>query len=387
MINIFQPSLGDAELAAVAEVFRSNWLGRGARTQEFETRFANHLGVGGEHVTSANSCTEATFLAVELAGVGPGDEVVLPAVSFVGAANAVASAGARPVFCDVDPRTLNVRVTDLEKALTPRTKAVLLLHYGGYPGEVEQIAEVCEDRGVLLIEDAACAVASSVDGRACGTFGDMGVWSFDHGKVVVTVDGGMFYAKDPDMVAAAAKRLYFGLEQFSGFSQAQRTDARWWDFEVSSFSRRSITNDVLAAIGCVQMDRLPGFLRRRQEIVTRYHKDLADLPGVLLPPPLPPGHVSSNYLYWLQIDGGIRDVVAKDLYENGIYTTFRYPLLHRVAAYGAGDVRLPNAERAAEMTLCLPLHQALTDEDVDHTISVLHDAVTSRLAGARKAQS
>jgi aminotransferase len=382
VINIFQPSLGEAELAAVQEVFRSNWLGRGARTEEFETRFARHLGVGREHVTSTNSCTEATFLAMELAGVGPGDEVVLPAVSFVGAGNAVASTGARPVFCDVDPRTLNVRVTDLERMLTPRTKAVLLLHYGGYPGEIAQIAEVCRDRGILLIEDSACSVASSVDGHACGTFGDMGVWSFDHGKILVTVDGGMFYAKDPEVAAKAAKRLYFGLEQFSGFSQAQRTDARWWDFEVSSFSRRSITNDVLAAIGCVQLDRLPDFLRRRQEIVARYDQDLAGLPGVLLPPALPAGHVSSNYLYWIQIDGGIRDVVAKDLYEHGIYTTFRYPLLHRVEAYGATGARLPDAEHAAEVTLCLPLHQALTDKDLDLTISVLHEAVTSRLAGA-----
>jgi aminotransferase len=379
VINIFQPSLGDAELAAVREVFASNWLGRGARTEEFETRFAGHLGVRRDHVVSTNSCTEATFMAMELAGVGPGDEVVLPTVSFVGAGNAVAATGARPVFCDVDPRTLNARVSDLEAVFTPRTKAVLLLHYGGYPGEIAQIAELCRDQGILLVEDAACSPASSVDGRACGTFGDMGVWSFDHGKIVVTVDGGMFYARDPELAAKAAKRFYFGLEQVSGFSQAQLADARWWDFDVSSFSRRSITNDVLAAIGCVQMDRMADFLRRRGEIAARYDKDLTGLSGVLVPPPLPPGHVGSNYLYWIQIDGGIRDVVAKDLYERGIYTTFRYRQLHQVPAYGA-DVRLPNAEHAAMVTLCLPQHQALTDRDLDLTITALYEAVTTRLA-------
>ncbi|MCI0688662.1 MAG: DegT/DnrJ/EryC1/StrS family aminotransferase, partial [Sporichthyaceae bacterium] len=138
MINIFQPSLGELELAAVRQVFTSNWLGRGARVAEFERAFAHHLGVGPHLLTSTNSCTEATFLAMELADIGPGAEVVLPTISFVGGANAVAARGARPVFCDVGSRTLNPSVTDVEAALTPRTKAVLLLHYGGYPGDVAQ---------------------------------------------------------------------------------------------------------------------------------------------------------------------------------------------------------------------------------------------------------
>lgn len=384
MINVFQPSLGDRELDAVREVFASNWIGRGERTKTFEERFARHIGVAPHHVTSTNSCTEATFLAMELAGVGPGMDVVLPTVSFVGVGNAIASRGARPVFCDVDPRTLNPTVADVEAALTPRTRAVVLLHYGGYPGDVARIAELCRERGILLIEDAAIGVASRVDGRACGTFGDMGVWSFDHGKILVTVDGGMLYCRDPELAARAPKLAYLGLEQISGYDQALRQHTRWWEFEISSFSRRSVTNDVCSAVGLVQLERLPGFVARRRQIAERYDQGLADVEGLRCPPPLPPGHESSYYMYWIQLEGGIRDALARDLYERGIYTTFRYPPLHRVKAYGSTAV-LPNAEDAAARTLLLPMHQALTDDEVDRVVTAVRECVRARLATRRAA--
>ncbi|GAA4423357.1 DegT/DnrJ/EryC1/StrS family aminotransferase [Actinokineospora soli] len=379
MINVFQPSLGEEELDAVRAVFESNWIGKGAKVDEFERTFAAHLGVDAANVMSVTSCTEATFLAMELAGVGPGCEVVVPTVSFVSVANAVAAHGARPVFCDVDPRTLNPTAEHVEAALTSATKAVVVLHYGGHPGDIERIAALCRDRGLLLIEDAANAVASTAGGRACGTFGDFGVWSFDHGKIAVAVDGGILYARDPAHVERGRKLAYFGLEAFSGFSQAERSANRWWDIEVSEFGRRSIMNDVLAAVGCVQLRRLPDFLRRRGEIVARYDRELAGLPGLALPPRLPEGHVGSHYFYWVQMAADIRDDVAADLYRRGIYTTLRYPLLHKVRAYGA-DVRLPGAERAAATTLCLPLHQGLSDADVTAVVAALTETVTARSA-------
>ena len=378
MINVFQPSLGEAELGAVAEVFASNWVGKGSRTAAFEAAFAAHLGVDTGRVTAVNSCTEATFIAMQLAGVAPGTDVVLPTVSFVGAGNAVAAHGGRPVFCDVDPHTLNPTVDDITAALTPRTRAVLALHYGGRPGDVAGIAELCRQRGILLIEDAACAVDSTVGDMACGTLGDIGVWSFDAQKIVVAGDGGMLSARDPDLVARAAKLAYFGLEQFSGFSQARLSASRWWDFDISSFSRRSIMNDMQAAVGLVQLGRLPEFADRRRQVAARYDSGLADVPGLTLPPPLPPNQRSSYYLYWVQMDEGIRDDVAGDLYAQGIYTTFRYPVLHRVSAYGS-TARLPRAEWAAERTLCLPLHQALTDDDVDAVVAALRASLTRRL--------
>jgi aminotransferase len=377
MINVFQPELGKAELAAVAEVFESSWLGKGPRTANFEAAFARHLGVAESSVTSVNSCTEALFIAMELAGAGPGTEVVLPTVSFVGAGNAVAAHGAQPVFCDVDRRTLSPTARDVEAVLSPLTKAVIYLHYGGYPGDIEAVAELCRERGVLLVEDAACAVASQVAGVACGVLGDIGVWSFDSQKILVTGDGGMLWARDPETVKRASKLAYLGLEQFSGFAQAKVADARWWEFDISSFSRRSIMNDIQSAIGLVQLDRVPAFVDRRSEIVDYYDRELSELPGIECPPPLPPGHKSSYYLYWVQMDERIRDAVARDLYNRGIYTTFRYPALHLVRAYGS-RATLPNAESAIARTLCLPLHQSLSDTDVESTVTALRTAIAQR---------
>lgn len=374
MINVFQPSLGDEELEAIAKVFAANWLGHGPRTKEFEAQFAEHIGVDPEQVLFINSATAGLFLAGELLGLGPDDEVVLPSASFVAAGNAIASTGARLVFCDVDPRTLNPTAADVERVLTDRTKAVLVLHYGGMPGEIAAIAELCRERGVRLIEDAACAVASTVGNTACGAFGDVAMWSFDSMKVLVTGDGGMLYVRDRELAAKARQLAYHGLEQSSGFSAA-KVSHRWWELNVQSFGRRVIGNDITAAVGTVQLRRLPEFIERRREITETYDRLLADVEGVRLPPPLPVGHTSSYYFYWVQMDPAIRDEVAAALLARGVYTTFRYPPLHKVPAYGHEGGSLPGTEESAENTLLLPLHQGLDDEDLKTVVSALRDAV------------
>ena len=383
MINVFQPSLGVEELAAVKDVFDSGWVGKGPRTTRFEAELAGHLGVPAAHVVSMNSCTEAMFLAVELLGIGPGDEVVLPAVSFVGAANAVAARGGTVRFCDVDPASLNPRPDHVERMLTGRTKAVLVLHYGGFPGWVAEIAALCHDRGIALVEDAACSIASRVDGRACGTFGDVGAWSFDAMKILVTGDGGLLYARDPELAVRARRDGYLGMDKVSGFSQVAHAD-RWWEFEVCSFGRRSVTNDLAAAIGLVQLGRLAGFMRRRREIAAAYDAELAGVPGLRTPPPLPAGHESSHWLYWIRLDERVRDAVARRLYEREVYSTFRYPPLHRMPIYGADRTALPGAEQAAAETLCLPMHQSLTDADVAQVVAEVRAAVAAETTFARR---
>ncbi|MFI6079959.1 DegT/DnrJ/EryC1/StrS family aminotransferase [Streptomyces sp. NPDC051217] len=382
MINVFQPSLGDEELQAIAEVFADNWLGHGPRTKKFEAEFAEHLGVEPEQVMFINSATAGLFLSTELLGLGPGDDVVLPSVSFVAAGNAVAATGARPVFCDVDERTLNPTAADIERALTPRTKAVLVLHYGGYPGDIAAIAALCRERGIPLIEDAACAVASTADGTACGAFGDISMWSFDSMKVLVTGDGGMLYVKDRELALKARQLAYHGLEQSSGFANA-RVSHRWWELHVRDFGRRVVGNDITAAIGSVQLRRLPEFVARRREIAGTYDRLLADAPGVRLPPALPAGHTSSYYFYWVQLDPAVRDKVAADLLDQGVYTTLRYPPLHKVPAYQGDCGPLPGTDACAESTLLLPLHQALDDAEVHSVAAALRKSVELRSAPDR----
>lgn len=373
MIHLFQPQLGTAEIAAMTEVVESRWIGHGPRTIAFEAAFADHLGVDPDRVLFLASGTASLFLAVDLLDLRPGDEVVMPSVSFVAAANAVLARRARPVFCDVDERTLNPSVGQIARVMTPRTKAVIILHYGGYPGDVAAIADLCRDRNVTLIEDTACAVASSVAGRRCGTFGDMAIWSFDAMKVMTTGDGGMLYVSDAGLAQRARRLAYHGLLHLSGLSSS-KVSRQWWKLDLEEPGRRIIGNDLTAAVGHVQLGRLAEIVTRRRTVAEMYDRELSDVPGLCLPPPLPTGHETSYYFYWVQFDDEIRDMVASDLLTAGIYTTFRYEPLHNVPLYRHTG-SLPETERLATSTLCLPLHPGLTDTDVHVVATQLRKAI------------
>ncbi len=370
MINVFQPALGADELAALGRVFQSNWLGKGKLTAQFETDFATHLGVARNLVRSVNCCTEGLFQAIEVLGIGAGDEVILPTISFVGAANAIAARGAVPVFCDVDRRTLNATPETIAAKLTPRTKAALILHYGGLPGDLDGMHAVTSGAGITLIEDAACSVATRYKGRGAGTIGEIGVWSFDAMKILVTGDGAMTYWNTPELAQRAEEMMYLGMTTKSGFTTS--VDTRWWEFDISCYGRRSIMNDISSAMGLEQLRKLPDFIRRRREIHERYDTLLADLPWMELPPPVPAEAESSYYFYWLQMAPERRDQLAGWLRERGIYTTFRYYPLHWVAHYGA-EVSLPEAEAAARSTLCIPIHQSLSDNEVAEISDRIHE--------------
>ncbi|MER5268770.1 DegT/DnrJ/EryC1/StrS family aminotransferase [Actinosynnema sp. NPDC002837] len=377
MINVFQPSLGDEEAEAVREVFATNWLGYGPRTRAFEAEFAAHLGVSSDQLIFINSATSGLFLATELLGLGPADDVVVPAISFVANGNAILSSGARPVFCDVDPHTLNPSVEDVERALTPRTKAVMVLHYGGFPGDIAAIAQLCQERGVVLIEDTVGSISSHVDGKMCGTFGDIAIWSFDSRKIISTGDGGMIFVRDPELHARAHRLAYHGLVDRSAFTTASKSPSHWWGLDIQDVGRRLIGNDVTAAIGSVQLRKLPGFIERRRQVSARYDELLAGVEGIRIPPPAPAGHGSSYCFYWVQIDPAIRDQVAADLLEQGIYTSFRYEPLHKVPIYG-GSGELPGTDVASASTLLLPLHQAITDDEAETVATALVNSVAKR---------
>lgn len=355
MISLFHPTTGKDELLAVADSFNTGWLGKGAKVAEFEAAWANHIGATPEQVVSTNSCTEALFTAVKLLGIGPGDEVIIPTVHFIGVAQAVLAAGGKPVFCDVDPRTLNATADFILSKITRRTVAIILNHYGGIAcpmAEIRQLLEQCP--GIYLVEDAACAPASTYQGQAVGTFGDIGVWSFDAMKVLTTGDGGMMYIRNERLAQLARSVLYLGTDTQSGLGA---NTERWWEFNVEiTGARRSVMNDVAAAMGLEQLKRLTDFSYRRETIWNFYGMSLDKLP-LDLPPEY--DNKPSFYFYWIQTP--CRDELATWLKSQGIYTSFRYWPLH--LAFRTGDC-LPNAEKAARETLLLPLHCRLTDEDV-----------------------
>lgn len=370
MINVYQPALGEEELEAIKKVFESNWLGKGKLTAQFETDFAQHLSVGSEHMVSTNCCSEGLFNSMDIFEIGEGDEVILPTCSFVGAANAIRRCGADIVFCDVDRRTMNVTAKDIESKITPKTKAVLLVHYGGVPCEMDEIMELARANDITVIEDAACGVASRYKGQALGTIGDMGIWSFDAMKILVCGDGGMLYLKDEVLRNKAEKWMYFGLESKSGYSNA--VDNKWWEFEISSFGHRSVMNDVTASMALVQLQKLPKFIERRHRIHDRYMEGLKDVEWLELPQPLPEYSTSSYYFFHIQLKNGKRDELAKFLRENDIYTTYRYYPLHWVKFYGCTE-SFPDAEYAANHTLCLPIHHSLKDDEVEYIIGKIKE--------------
>ena len=376
MINVFQPSLGAEELAAVEAVFKSNWIGKGSKTAEFEKAFAAHIGVDPNNVRSISCCTEGLFQSMSLLGLHRGAEVILPTVSFVGAANAILDYVCKPVFCDVDPRTLNATVETIERCITKSTRAVMVLHYGGVPCDIEDILRLCNKNNLYLIEDSACSVASTYNGKACGTFGDIGVWSFDSMKILCSGgDGGMIYCKNPEIAQLAQEQTYLGQTSQSGFTSSAKE--RWWEFSVSCYGRRAIMNDAQSAVGLVQLKRLPEFIRRRRDIHAMYDMALErtksnGAPWLWVPPD--DDHYKdtapSYYLYWVQVDPKHRDALATYLKSKDIYTTFRYYPLHLV--YGHPD-SLPNAEYAALSTLCLPIHQGMSGRDVLTVAEAVND--------------
>lgn len=374
-IQIFQPSLGELEAEAVRRVMKSNWIGRGKVCQDFERKFAEHLNVPAENLISITSCTDGLFLAMDLLGVGEGDLVILPTISFIGAANAVSALGGRPLFCDVDERTLNVTAEDIAACLTSypyvrkaRFKAVIPLHYGGSPcADIEDILLFCNEHNIAVVEDSACSVSSKVDQHfSCGTLGEVGVWSFDAMKILSTGDGGMIYVRNPEDRYRLEKRAFLGLTSSSGLSADP--NSQWWGVDIDVPGRRCLMNDLTASIGLVQLDRLPVFIQARKVIHDLYMQRLAGIEGLRLPPPLPEGHSSSYYLFWVQLeDERKRDGLARFLRSNDIYTTFRYYPLHWVRYYAERYPmpRLPKAEKAASTTLCLPIHQSMSFGDVE----------------------
>jgi dTDP-4-amino-4,6-dideoxygalactose transaminase len=372
MINLFQPSLGEEELEEIAKVFKSNWLGKGNYVKDFETGFAKSLKTNNKHFLSTSSCTEAIFLASDLFNFSSKDEIIVPSISFPSVGSSIMSKGAKIVFCDVDKYSLNVRAKDIKSKITINTKAVFLTHFGGVPCDMDPIVELCKEHNIFIIEDSACAVKSFYKGKACGTIGDMGMWSFDAMKTLSTADGGMMYIKDLKLRIEAEEKLYLGLpqKQKSGIDSSTESGNTWWEFEMNHPGRRAIMNNVTAAMGCAQLKKLDSFISRRKEIYDVYHDKLSKLDWLTVPPIEKFDNVSSYYFFWIQTKK--RNELAKYLLDNNVYTTFRYWPLHKINMfkdYVDGDY--PNSEYVSKVTLNLPLHQSLSNEDVNKIIKLI----------------
>lgn len=367
-IPVFSNSTGQEELDAVTSVLKSRWLGKGPQCDAFEAEMAARLQTDGFLLT--NSGTASIFLAIHSLGLVPGDEVIIASVNFVSCATAVLETGATPVFADVDPHTLNIRPEEITRLKTDRTQAVLLLHYGGHPAEMDAIrAAAGED--VLLIEDAAVAFPANYKGIPCGTVGDIGIYSFNAVKALAMGDGGGLTYRDTALFAKAKSLRYLGLADStrSGLDALTENQAnRWWEFQVQDLAGRHISNDILAAIGREQLKKVDGFIARRKAVWALYQQGLQDTLGLTLPPEPLEGCESAYFMYWVQT--ARRDALAKWLTDNGVYCTFRYFPLHLIERFSP-KISLPGADHANETTLNIPLHQNMSDDDVARVIDLV----------------
>ncbi|GAA1789085.1 DegT/DnrJ/EryC1/StrS family aminotransferase [Planosporangium flavigriseum] len=368
-IPVIVPALGEEEAQAAAAAVRSGWVAQGPRVAEFERAFAADAGAG--HGVAVTSCTTALHLALVVLGVGPGDEVVVPSLSFIATANAVRYVGATPVFADVDLLSGNLTPETIDVVRTRRTKAVIAVHQGGVPADVDALRAVCAGWGMALVEDAACAAGSTVRGRPASAGALLAAWSFHPRKVITTGEGGMVTTDDPDFATRLRRLREHGMSVSAAERHASAQPVLESYLE-TGFNYRM--TDIQAAVGLVQLRKLAALVARRRELAANYHRLLADLPGVH--PVRDPSYGTSNFQsFWVLLERANRDEALAALASARISARRGIMAAHLEPAYrGVASTRLPNTERLTRDSLILPLYHDMTDSEQEYVVDVLRAA-------------
>ena len=370
-IPVMIPWLGEEEARAASEAVLSGWVAQGPRVAAFERAFAER--VGAEHAIAVSSCTTALHLSLVALGLGPGDEVVVPSLSFIATANAVRYVGAEPVFADVESATGNLTPATVDAVRTPRTRAVLAVHQGGVPADVHALRAACADWDLPLVEDAACAIGTTVGGKPVGHGALIAAWSFHPRKVVTTGEGGMVTTDDAEWAERLRRLREHGMNASAAQRHASTKPVLESYLEVGYNYRMT---DIQAAVGLVQLDKLDAMIVRRRELAARYDRLLRDVPG--LTPVRDPAHGQSNFQsYWVLLDEDFpvgRDDLLAALAGAGVSARRGIMAAHLEPAY-AGHPRapLPVTERISRDSLILPLFHMMTEAQQDRVVTALRE--------------
>ena len=371
-IPLFDLNFDQAEEDAVVETIRSKWISTGPKTAEFERRFAEMLEV--KHAVALANCTVSLHLALLLSDIKPGDEIICPSLTFVATANAIRYVNAIPVFADItNYENLTIDTEDIERKITKRTKAIMLMHYGGFGCEMDKILQIAEKHDLRIIEDACHGPLSEYDGKKLGTFGDFGCFSFFSNKNISTGEGGMLVTNSTELFERAK------LIRSHGMTSLSFDRAKWHttDYDVIELGYNYRMDDIRASIGIVQLSKLENDLKRRAELKKFYEKQLSGIKDIVVPFK-DYKFFSSNYIFPIVLKNSNvekRNKVREYLASNGIQTSVHYPAVHRFSIYSEFRVPLPKTEYVADNLITLPMFSKLTFESIDYIRVILEKAM------------
>jgi dTDP-4-amino-4,6-dideoxygalactose transaminase len=371
-IPVMKPWFDEAEVEASATAIRSGWVAQGPRVKQFEQEFAESVATAAG--VAVTSCTTGLHLAMHALDLAPGDEVIVPSLSFIASTNAPRYVGATPVFADVDIPSQNLTAETIAETITDRTKAVMVVHQVGMPADLDPIRELCTERGIAVVEDAACAAGSTYKGQPIGAGSSLAVFSFHPRKLLTTGEGGMITTGDLELATRFRLLREHGMN-VDAFARHSTDKVVIEQYVEVGFNYRM--TDIQAAIGLVQLGKLPTMIARRRELAAEYTAALADVPGLVLPKD--PEYGTTNYQSFSVIlteDYPLKrnELMAK-LQAEGISSRRGVMAAHREPAYVDHPSRpLPNSEYLSDRSIILPMYHQMTSADVERVAAMVSDA-------------
>ena len=385
MIPYGRQSIDEEDIQAVVEVLRSDWLTTGPKVDEFEGAFANF--VGAKYAVAVCNGTAALHAAIYALGIEPGDEVIVPAMTFAATANSVVFQGATPVFADVDPQLLILDPNQVEKKITPRTKAIIAVDYTGHPADYDELSSISKQHGIALVADSCHALGATYKGRPVGSVADLSTFSFHPVKHITTGEGGMITTDDPEL----AKRMRMFRNHGITTDHRQREALGSWFYEMVDLGYNYRLTDFQCALGIRQLRKLPEWLERRREIARCYDEAFAELSAVS-PLRVEKDVVHAYHLYVVRLDleqlQADRADIFTGLRSEGIGVNVHYIPVHLHPFYrkrfGTGPGLCPEAEAAYEQIISLPIYSNMSDASVDEVIKAVHKVLSAFACKAKE---
>ncbi len=367
-IPLFQLNFGEEEIQAVTDTIRSKWISTGPKCEELEKQFVDMFNVG--YAVSMSNCTDALHLACILCGIQAGDEVICPSLTFAASVNCIRYVGATPVFCDiVGPEHINIDPIDIERKITDKTKAIIVVHMAGFPAKMDEIMAIARKHNLKVIEDACHGPLSEYKGKKLGTIGDVGCFSFFSNKNISTGEGGMLITNNEDLGKRARLLRSHGMTTMS----YQRASGHATAYDIVDLGYNYRMDDIRASIAVVQMNKLQRDLEKRIDARKRYVEQLSKVKSIVIPFANNTEFVSNYIMPVVLINSTVekRDSIREKMHAAGIQTSVHYPPIHKFSIYKDYEAVLPQTEYVTDNELTLPMYAALTNEQIDFIVSTL----------------